>query len=73
MKAWLAEGKDVRIFTARANSGPAQIGYIEAWCLEHLGAVLPVTATKNMATIALYDDRCTRVESNTGRLIGVDE
>lgn len=84
MKQWLAEGQEVKIFTARVGSGG---GYSEIsnrsddeafvieqrllianWCMEHLGMVLPVTATKDFRMIALYDDRAVRVEMNTGRL-----
>lgn len=66
---WISEGKDVRIFTARAGNGPAQIAAIEAWCQEHLGAVLPVTGTKDYGMVVLYDDRCVQVVTNTGELI----
>jgi len=67
--AWLDEGIDVRVFTARACI-PEQIPPIEAWCRKHLGRVLPVTNQKDVATIAIYDDRAFRVEANTGRVIG---
>lgn len=70
VKGWLAEGKDVRIFTARANRPePKVIASIERWCRRHLGAVLPVTCTKDYGMIVLYDDRAVQVECNTGRLI----
>ena len=69
VQAWLAEGIDVRIFTARACV-PDQIPPIEAWCQEHLGRVLPVTHEKDFATVCIYDDRCRQVEFNTGRIIG---
>lgn len=35
VKKWLSEGKDVRIFTARACI-PEQIPAVEAWCLNWL-------------------------------------
>lgn len=63
--AWLARGQEVRIFTARA-SVPEQVPPIEAWCLEHIGIVLPVTNVKDFAMIELWDDRCVRVVPNTG-------
>jgi len=74
VKAWLAAGKDVRIFTARAfglegEARPAAIAAIEAWCLEHLGSVLRITCRKDFQMIRLYDDRCVQVEENTGRLV----
>lgn len=69
VKAWLDQGIDVRIFTARACV-PEQIPPIEAWCLKHLGRKLPVTCQKDFSTICIYDDRARQVEMNTGRVIG---
>lgn len=86
VKRWLAEGKDVRIFTARVDGGEVAAetnhadapkmrdvatvrSFIEAWCLEHLGRVLPVTNRKDYGMIQLWDDRCVQVEENTGRTI----
>ena len=43
---------------------------IEAWCLEHLGVVLPVTATKTFDIVEIWDDRAVAVEPNTGRILG---
>lgn len=74
VKAWVAEGKDVRIFTARVHNGESSvITLIEQWCLQHLGLVLPITCRKDYGMICLYDDRCVQVERNTGRLIGAEE
>jgi hypothetical protein len=82
VKGWIAEGLDVRIFTARvapyvfedggddaARSVGEQVQLIEAWCLEHLGRVLPITCSKDYAMARCYDDRAVQVEKNTGRLI----
>lgn len=81
---WLAKGHEVRVFTARvalsgamnaagvADDAPfvsAQRALIEAWCIEHLGRALLITATKDFQMIALYDDRAVAVETNTGRLL----
>lgn len=80
VKAWLAEGTAVKIFTARvASSGlvsedgtddggfaDRQRALIEQWCVRHLGVVLPVTATKDFQMIELWDDRAIQVISNTG-------
>ena len=78
VKAWLAEGKDVRVFTARvcANSDrdveqTRQV--IEAWCLAHVGQVLPVTNVKDYGMVVLYDDRCVQVVANTGELVEIRE
>lgn len=66
VKAWLANGVAVRIFTARA-SDPSQVPYVQAWCLMHLGQVLPVTNQKDFAMVELWDDRCVQVIPNTGK------
>lgn len=66
VKQWLAAGKQVKIFTARANSSEA-IPYIQKWCRKHIGQVLPITATKDFGMIELWDDRCVQVVANTGR------
>lgn len=71
VKAWLAEGKEVRIFTARvagdhyAEAAPA----IESWCSAHLGVVLPITNVKDFGMVELWDDRAVSVEPNTGRCL----
>ena len=79
VKQWIAEGKSVRIITARVSLTPtshkrqrdaahAMIA-IQDWCFEHLGTILPVVCTKDFAMIEFYDDRAIRVEKNTGRLL----
>lgn len=68
---WIDQGKDVRIFTARADNAEA-IPYIDAWCKKHLGKVLPVTNVKDMSMIELWDDRAIKVEKNTGQVEGYD-
>jgi len=80
VKQWLAEGKEVRIFTARMAGHLLRdlktgeiidaLTPIERWCKKHIGQVLPVTNVKDYGMIALYDDRAIQVEMNTGRLIG---
>jgi hypothetical protein len=86
VKQWLAEGKDVRIFTARVDGGEVAVSMgdkngeahrevdkvravIEAYCLKHVGKVLPVTNRKDYGMIELWDDRCVQVIPNTGRTI----
>jgi hypothetical protein len=75
VKAWLEEGKDVRIFTARANFVPGaedsdyvdhQIQMIEAWCEKHIGVVLPVTSKKDYYMVEYWDDRAVQVVRNLG-------
>ncbi|MGL5936174.1 MAG: hypothetical protein ACRCZI_11210 [Cetobacterium sp.] len=75
---WLADGVQVKIFTARVSSdgsaardldaAKARIA-ISAWCEKHLGVALPITNIKDYAMIELWDDRAIQVQKNTGRLI----
>jgi hypothetical protein len=65
IKAWRAAGTTVKIFTARADL-PEAVSAIQDWCLEHVGEILEVTATKDLAMIALWDDRAVQVIPNTG-------
>ena len=72
VKAWLAEGIEVKVFTARVgknkdvNDTIRAREAIEKWCKEHLGQVLDITATKDFAMIELWDDRAVQVIPNTG-------
>lgn len=76
VKKLLLDGANVRIFTARVH--PNQDGrkiemvryWIEKWCLEVFGEVLPITHEKDFGMIHLYDDRAVQVEFNTGKLVG---
>lgn len=94
VKKWLADGQEVRIFTARVwpyavvrpdmsadivhNGAPrarleeslASAEAIQAWCEEHLGAILTVTCVKDYGMVELYDDRAVQVRMNTGELVG---
>ena len=75
VKAWLAEGIEVKIVTARV--APQDENDIErvsvafaailAWCIEHVGQELDVTCFKDFGMIELWDDRAVQVEKNTGR------
>lgn len=83
VKAWIVEGREVRIFTARvsnpsrtatrASEVGVEMSAIHEWCRKHIGRPLAVTCEKDYAMQMLYDDRCVQVEPNTGRLIGVTE
>lgn len=68
--AWLAEGREVRIFTARVSHQTVDVEaariVIQNWCLKHVGIVLEVTCSKDFNMIELWDDRCVQVQSNTG-------
>ena len=74
VKAWLVEGCDVRIFTARVG-GQGEPPHpeletirrtIEKWCLTHIGQSLPVTNAKDLHMVELWDDRAIQVVTNTG-------
>jgi len=71
VKEWVGRGIDVKIFTARVAPGnpdeEVSRDEIAAWCLEHLGFRLPVTATKDYGMVELWDDRCVQIIPNTGR------
>lgn len=77
VKEWLAEGKTVKIVTARVSKttrDPSkdveqQRNLIQLWCLAYLGQTLEVTCEKDYGMIELWDDRARRVETNTGRLL----
>lgn len=74
VQIWLAEGKDVRIFTARVSGrGSLQCEQAEAfirnWCLVYIGRWLPITCQKDFAMIELWDDRCVQVVPNTGTTV----
>lgn len=78
VKKWLAEGRDVRIFTARVshdgtdhriNEAELALNATYEWCEKHLGQRLPVTCRKDYAMVELWDDRCVQVEPNTGRRV----
>jgi hypothetical protein len=75
VKAWLKDGVDVRIFTARvAGQGLSiggqkvdVIGPIKAWCKIHIGVELVVTNVKDFGMVELWDDRAVQIIPNTGR------
>lgn len=68
VRRWIQEGRDVRIFTARVAGPDAAEAekYIEEWCAQNIGCVLPVTNTKDPEMIELWDDRAVKVVLNTG-------
>ena len=73
VRKWLADGRDVRIFTARV-SGVREGSEVDEttkgiqdWCEKHFGVRIPVTCKKDFGMIELWDDRCVQVEANTGR------
>jgi hypothetical protein len=63
VRGWLADGHDVRLFTAR-KPHPA----VRRWMREHLGKSLPITNVKDYKMQLLIDDRAIGVQRNTGKL-----
>lgn len=73
VRKWLADGKEVRIFTARVN--PASDGYdtaevarraIMEWTTKHFGRPISAVYSKDRYMTVLYDDRARQVQANTG-------
>lgn len=82
VKAWLAEGQQVKIFTARAafendtcyKTGQSFtradiVSALQDWCEVNGLPRLEVTATKDFQMIELWDDRAIQVIPNTGLTI----
>lgn len=79
VRTWLAEGVDVRIFTARAfcPKGDVERGdhviesfkAIDEFCIREFGRPLPITCTKDYGMIELWDDRAKQVVPNTGESV----
>ncbi|MCK5651818.1 MAG: hypothetical protein KAJ42_10590 [Gemmatimonadetes bacterium] len=66
---WLKRGDQVAIVTARVAQevDRAEATYaIEAFCLEHLGQVIPITHQKDFQMYELWDDRAIQIIHNTG-------
>lgn len=75
IKAWLADGKQVRIFTARVGGDDAEHNTFQATLIQdylETACGLPrleVTARKDYSMVELWDDRAVRVVMNTGRRV----
>jgi len=82
VKNWIAEGKTVKIFTARVGIDQATClvtseefdraaitKIIQSWCVANGLPPLEVTATKDYGMVELWDDRCIQVIPNTGRTL----
>lgn len=65
LRQWIAEGKTVKIFTARASS-PRQVVLVKKWLAEQGLPELEVTNVKDLRMIELWDDRCVQVMTNLG-------
>lgn len=74
VKRWLAEGKEIVIFTARvhpSNPEEAEIARsaIQRFCLNTFGMILEVTCMKSPKITRFYDDLAVTVEKDTGRIL----
>lgn len=67
VKNWLACGIKIKIFTARACL-PEQIPPIQLWLNKHGIGHLEITNQKDFGMIELWDDRCIRIVTNTGKI-----
>lgn len=78
VRAWVAEGWEVKIVTARVRPWAYGAGDLEirtaitVWCLKHIGVVLAVTNGKDKDMVELWDDRVVQVEKNTGRILSLN-
>lgn len=79
VKRWLADGWEVRVFTARVSHDNSMERVREAnlarraivdWCIAHIGRELSVTNVKDYAMVELWDDRAVQVVPNTGAPVG---
>lgn len=66
VKNWVADGVEVRIFTARC-SVPEQVPVIYEWLEKHGIGGLKVTNIKDFAMVELWDDRAIQIIPNTGK------
>lgn len=78
VKAWVAAGVEVRIFTARVSDGPDNRSdyspaivavIIKDWCEKHGLPRLAVTCVKDFGMVQLWDDRAIQVRVNTGEQV----
>ena len=81
---WLDQGLEVRIVTARVGASGVtlrdgtvddqcnaerQRALVGAWCVEHVGQRLKVTASKDVRMLELWDDRAVQVVTNAGNRV----
>lgn len=85
VRAWLRDGREVRIMTARVGVDPSakhvclvtgdvftnemMARAVQDWTERHLGERLTVTCVKDLHMIELWDDRAVQVIANTGRTL----
>jgi hypothetical protein len=67
---WIEEGREVKIFTARAGTDEG-VRAVREWLIKHKilqrnGLTPTITNVKDFEMVELWDDRCVRVRPNTG-------
>jgi hypothetical protein len=72
VKQWVAEGIEVRIFTARA-AVEDMVQPVKDWLSKHDLPDLTVTNLRDNQLIQMWDDRCIQVETNTGEILTPQE
>jgi len=75
VRRWLAQGRKVKVFTARMSVEDPVIreeiaAAIRLWTLQHLGKPLEATCIKDLHMLELWDDRAVQVRPNLGTPIG---
>lgn len=66
VQTWIAEGKTIKIFTARADDPHSRV-LIRRWLEQNgLPGHLEITNVKDYQMIELWDDRAKQVFPNTG-------
>lgn len=65
VRGWIAEGYEVRIFTARAAS-PELVPPVEAWLKKQKLGGLKVTNELDADCLEVWDDRCVQMIPNMG-------
>lgn len=61
---------DGDVLVSPARAAVEAVSAIRAWCLKHIGEVLPITNVKDYGMLELYDDRAVQVRMNTGEIVG---
>lgn len=66
---WQLPDTGLALSAERLKNANIAARFLREWCRRHFGEVLPLTCVKDYAMMELWDDRCTQVEKNTGRVL----
>lgn len=74
VRQWVAEGKRVKIMTARVagEAGDSAKLYIRRWLNNYGLFTVDITNVKDFEMIELWDDRAVSVQKNTGEAMRFD-